>query len=217
MNTRSSSPRTRDGTSTTAWTTSRRLRSLAGENRSQEQLRMRNRFHLLGCKCSVWERDVVYRPARTPGCPVLRVCCLPPVLNPVLSGQVTCKIKTVEIQNSRDSTCTHRLRRSWSDSDGVARHHTPSRGMIPPPTPALLSAFHIKKKIQKVESTVALKTTRFSDQNAWIHLQLQLHFLFFMHESTSNSSSSFCFSYQEKNTESGVDGSTQNDAIVPVS
>jgi len=40
---------------------------------------MRNRFHLLGCKCSVWERDVVYRPARTPGCPVLRVCCLPPV------------------------------------------------------------------------------------------------------------------------------------------
>jgi len=32
--------------------------SLAGENRSQEQLRMRNRFHLLGCKCSVWERDV---------------------------------------------------------------------------------------------------------------------------------------------------------------
>jgi len=79
VNTRSSSPRTRDGTSTTAWTTSRRLRSLAGENRSQEQLRMRNRFHLLGCKCSVWERDVVYRPARTPGCPVLRVCCLPPV------------------------------------------------------------------------------------------------------------------------------------------
>ena len=55
---------------------------------------MRNRFHLLGRKCSVWERDVVYRPARTPGCPVLRVCCLPPVLNPVLSGQVTCKIKT---------------------------------------------------------------------------------------------------------------------------
>ena len=53
--------------------------SLAGENRSQEQLRMRNRFHLLGRKCSVWERDVVYRPARTPGCPVLRVCCLPPV------------------------------------------------------------------------------------------------------------------------------------------
>ena len=83
-----------------------------------------------------------------------------------ISGQVTCKIKTVEIQNSRDSTCTHRLRRSWSDSDGVARHHTPSRGMIPPPTPAPLSAFHIKKKIQKVESTVALKTTRFSDQNA---------------------------------------------------
>ena len=39
-----------------------------------------------------------------------------------ISGQVTCKIKTVEIQNSRDSTCTHRLRRSWSDSDGVARH-----------------------------------------------------------------------------------------------
>ena len=63
-------------------------------------------------------------------------------------------------QNSRDSTCTHRLRRSWSDSDGVARHHTPSRGMIPPPTPAPVSAFHIKKKIQKVESTVALKTTR---------------------------------------------------------
>ena len=53
--------------------------SLAGEKCSHEQLRMRNRFHLLGRKCSVWERDVVYRPARTPGCPVLRVCCLPPV------------------------------------------------------------------------------------------------------------------------------------------
>ena len=34
------------------------------------------------CGCGIaasWPHQSVYRPARTPGCPVLRVCCLPPV------------------------------------------------------------------------------------------------------------------------------------------
>ena len=62
------------------------------------------------CGCGIaasWPHQSVYRPARTPGCPVLRVCCLPPARSLMGSAvQIPTRIPLMRITQGLPMSCT---------------------------------------------------------------------------------------------------------------